>query len=152
MDTVRLEKKAQLAIITLNRPEKLNAINNESATRLIEIAEDVDTDDSIRVVIITGAGGRAFSFGSDISELQGISGIELRRRIESPLFIRKIGKPVIAMIRGYALGGGWNWHLPAIFALHRKTANSVCRRQDSGGFPAAGGRNFFRVLWGKGWL
>ncbi len=83
MDTVALEKKAELAIITLNRPEKLNAINHESADRLTEIAKDVDADDSIRVVIITGTGERAFSSGSDISELRGISGLELRKRIES---------------------------------------------------------------------
>ena len=75
MSFVKIEKREPLAFITLNRPEKLNALNHEAAFRLIEIAEDVEADDNIKVVIITGAGGRAFSSGSDISELKGISGM-----------------------------------------------------------------------------
>ena len=150
MDTVRLEKKAPLAIITLNRPEKLNAINHESANRLIEIAEEVDTDDSIRVVIITGTGGRAFSSGSDISELRGISGMELRQRIESPLFIRKIGKPVIAMIRGYALGGGLELTLACDIRIASENAQFGLPETGLGWLPGGGGTQFLPRLVGEG--
>ncbi|MBW1996275.1 MAG: enoyl-CoA hydratase/isomerase family protein, partial [Deltaproteobacteria bacterium] len=150
MEPVILEKKQPLALITLNRPEKLNAINHEAATRLIEITTDVENDDTIRVVIITGSGGRAFSSGSDITELRGISGMELRQRIESPLFVRKLSKPVIAMIRGYALGGGLELALACDIRIASENAQFGLPETGLGWLPGGGGTQFLPRLVGEG--
>ena len=115
MSTVIFEKKARLAIITLNRPDKMNALNSQAVAELVAATEEIEKNDDIRVVIVTGAGQRAFSSGSDLTELQGITAVELRRRIESPNIIRKLSKPVVRsnhfrvqydmIIRLLAIGG-----------------------------------------------
>ncbi len=109
-ETLVLEKRAPLAVITLNRPHVLNALNGALLAELAEAVEDVAADDSIRVLLLTGAGPKAFAAGADIGELSALDqaagaayarlGQALFRRIET------LGKPVIGVIQGFALGGG----------------------------------------------
>lgn len=139
MSTVTLEKKERLAFVTLNRPDKLNALNSQVVGELIEVTEGIEKDDDVRVVIITGAGDRAFSSGSDLSELQGITALQLRQRIESPNIIRKLSKPVIAMIKGYALGGGLELALACDIRVASEDAKLGFPEIRYGWLPAGGG-------------
>jgi enoyl-CoA hydratase/carnithine racemase len=134
-----LEKKDKLAFITLNRPEKLNSLNGQMITELVNIAEDVEKDDTINVVILTGAGDRAFSSGSDLAELKGIMPLELKQRIEAPNIIRKITKPTIAMIQGYALGGGLELALACDIRMASENAQLGFPEIGLGWLPGGGG-------------
>jgi enoyl-CoA hydratase len=109
-ENIQLEKDGSLAVVTLNRPKVLNALNAATFTELSAAFDDLAEDAAVRVVLLTGSGERAFAAGADIRELAAVGGAEgkafsLRgqdvfRRIET------LGKPVIACVRGFALGGG----------------------------------------------
>jgi len=104
------EDRGAIRTITINRPDKLNALNGETIGELALAFEQARHDDAIRVVILAGAGEKAFVAGADISELATLTPIEARARSRAgQSMMRKIetlGKPVIARIQGYALGGG----------------------------------------------
>ena len=105
-----LEKHAPIAVITIDRPKVLNALNAATIAELSEAFEQAAADPAIRVILLTGAGQKSFVAGADISELAvvdevagraySVAGQKLFRRIET------LGKPVIACINGFALGGG----------------------------------------------
>jgi enoyl-CoA hydratase len=111
-DLVLLERDGEIAKVTLNHPDKLNAINNRMWTRLGEIFTELDADDGLRCVILKGAGDRAFSVGADISEFEeNRSTVEKARRYHerthaSMQAIFCCRHPVIAEIRGLCVGGG----------------------------------------------
>ena len=110
--TILVEKKNGVAKITLNRPQVLNAINKDVIQDLSLALEDIRKDENVRVVVITGAGDRAFSAGADISMLKEIkTPVEAREltwsAVEKVLkAIESLEKPVVAAINGLALGGG----------------------------------------------
>ena len=115
-ETIILEKKENIATITLNRPEKLNAENPKLADELIDVFGVVDEDDDVRVVVITGA-GRAFCVGADLKERFLQQGVESRKKgiVEDVtheftevgcMALTKVRKPVIASINGMAVGFG----------------------------------------------
>jgi enoyl-CoA hydratase len=107
---LRLEKRPPLAVVTVDRPKVLNALNAETIGELRAAFDELAADDGVRVILLTGAGDRAFVAGADIRELaalvpgeaQGLAerGQAVFRRIET------LGKPVIACVQGFALGGG----------------------------------------------
>jgi len=107
---LRLQKRPTLAIVTIDRPKVLNSLDAATLTELAAAFNDLADEADIRVILLTGAGGRAFAAGADISELATLTAEEGRsfalrgqaifRRIET------LGKPVIACIQGFALGGG----------------------------------------------
>jgi len=98
-----------VAIVTVNRPDKLNALNIKTRGEILAAFDELAQDDEIRVVVITGAGDKAFIAGADINEFAGRTALEQReimrgrRAFDS---VEDFPKPVIAMINGYALGGG----------------------------------------------
>lgn len=108
--TLLFEISDHIALITINRPDKLNALNHLTLQELNQAFESVSDNDEIKGVLLTGAGGKAFVAGADISEIQKLSledgkafaifGQEIFTRVEN------LTKPVIALINGYALGGG----------------------------------------------
>ena len=106
---LHVEKDDQIVLITINRPEKLNAMNLQVMDEFISVLDDLEKDQS-KVIIITGAGQKAFSAGADIEYMSKIGSTEAEkyalRGHEVLNKIEKIGKPVIAAINGYALGGG----------------------------------------------
>lgn len=96
-----------VATITLNRPQKLNAVTPEMAKAIVAAVQECNDSDTIRVVIVTGAGERAFCAGSDIKELDTYaSPWQFRNRADYCDAIRKLLKPTIAAVNGYAFGGG----------------------------------------------
>ena len=108
--TLLYQKKDGIGIVTLNRPEALNALNSTVYTDLYDVFEDIENDDEVRVVVLTGSGEKAFAAGSDVVEMQNMNTLELQKFVAK---IRKasdriytLTKPTIAAIHGYALGGG----------------------------------------------
>ncbi len=97
-----------VALITLDRPEVLNALDYATLAELVEALERLDTDDACRCVVITGAGEKAFAAGADIKEMAGATPVSLTRANSFARWerIRRVRKPIIAAVRGYALGGG----------------------------------------------
>lgn len=106
-EQVLYEQHGHVAVITLNRPEKLNAVTPDMASRIVALVEGCNTDDGVRCVIITGAGERAFCAGSDIKALDDYeTPWDFRNRPDYCDAIRGLLKPSIAAINGYAFGGG----------------------------------------------
>ena len=106
---VLLEREGRVAILTINRPTKLNALNHEVRDLSLEYLEEIENDDSVGVVVITGAGDKAFIAGADISEFEGRSPLDQREAMRFPRVfdvMANFPKPVIAMINGFCLGGG----------------------------------------------
>jgi len=107
---IRVEKRDLVAIVTLDRPKVLNALNAETLAELDAAFEALGSDSSIRAVLLAGSGGRAFAAGADIRELAAIPADEGRAfALRGQAVMRRIetmGKPVIACIQGFALGGG----------------------------------------------
>ena len=106
-----LERENSIAIVTVNRPDKRNALNRDVRRELRAILEEVKADPSIKVLVITGAGDKAFIAGSDIEQLKEMSPLDLDRfaaTLGQQLYtdIENLDIPVIAMINGFALGGG----------------------------------------------
>ena len=109
-DVVLLEIRDGVAVVTVNRPDKLNALSQEVFAALAEAVARIESDGAIRGVIVTGAGAKAFVAGADIAELadQTPAGAEARARRGQAVFRRleRCGKPVVAAVNGFALGGG----------------------------------------------
>jgi enoyl-CoA hydratase len=107
---IRLEKRPPLAVVTLDRPKVLNALNVDTFNDLDDVSKELGGDESIRVVLLTGAGERAFAAGADIRELEALTAEEGKTfALRGQAIFRGIetlGKPVIACIQGFALGGG----------------------------------------------
>jgi enoyl-CoA hydratase len=106
-EDVRFEVDGAIAVITLNRPQKLNAVTPEMADAIVDAVEQCNDSDTIRCVIVTGAGPKAFCAGSDIKELDSYeTPWEFRNRPDYCDAIRRLLKPTIAAVNGYAFGGG----------------------------------------------
>ena len=108
-ETILVEKRGSVAVLTVNRPDKLNALNSEVHREGVEILDELKTNSAVRVVVIKGAGEKAFVAGADISEFADASPVEQRDVMNSrSLFtvLDTFPKPVIAMINGFCLGGG----------------------------------------------
>jgi 3-hydroxypropionyl-coenzyme A dehydratase len=110
MKYIQLEPQGDIAILRINRPEALNAINVDVISELSKIIDILAADDSIKVVIITGAGERSFCAGADISYMVNIDPMQAERYATSAQDlinrIDRLEKPVIAAVNGFALGGG----------------------------------------------
>ena len=111
-DEVLVSRDGAIITLTFNRPEARNAMTWGMYQRLYEVCEDVDADDSVRVLVLKGAGGKAFVAGTDISQFTQFKGPEDGIKYERDGDkrsgrIAKVKKPVIAQIEGYAVGGGF---------------------------------------------
>lgn len=110
MKYIQLEPEGDIAIVRINRPEALNAMNVDVVSELSRTIDIIAADDSIKVVIITGAGERSFCAGADISYMVNIDPMQAERYATSAQSvinkIERLEKPVIASVNGFALGGG----------------------------------------------
>lgn len=131
---VRVEWDNDLAVVVIDRQDKLNALNTELISELGEVFEGLREDDNVRGVILTGAGEKAFVAGADIGELakmDAVGGVRVSRHGQTVFRrIERFPKPVLAAVGGYALGGGCELAL----ACHLRVASDNARF----GFPEAG--------------
>ena len=125
-ETIIYEVKNDIGYIVINRPKALNALNVQALKELSEVLDMVAADENAKVVIITGAGGKSFVAGADISAMQNMSAVEAYEyaRLGQTTYdkIQELPKMVIAAIDGFALGGGCEWR--------RKTGNRRGRQCD----------------------
>jgi enoyl-CoA hydratase/carnithine racemase len=122
-ETILIEKKDQLGIIALSRPQKFNTFSSQMAEELNAALHPLDEDNEVRVVIIKGA-GKVFSRGIDVSEFHGKTPSEYHKWLtlmdQMHLTIASMGKPVIAMVHGYAVANGADLWLQRILPLRVK--------------------------------
>ena len=144
-----------IATITINRPDKLNALNKDVIDDLSKAIDEVYNNNEIKSAIITGAGAKAFVAGADISEFTtlGVSeGTELARKGQTLVFdkIENSPKPVIAAVNGFALGGGCELAMSCHFRLGSENAKFGQPEVNLGLIPGYGGTQRLTALVGKG--
>jgi enoyl-CoA hydratase len=148
------EKKDGIAYVTFNRPKLLNALNRKTIEELRQVLIDVRDDESVRVLILTGAGEKAFVAGADINELAQqtpVNGKEFSLFGQSVFhLLETMGKPSICAINGYALGGGCELALSCSIRLASKTAKLGQPEVKLGIIPGYGGSQRLARLCGKG--
>src|ERR1700690_1818452 len=153
-ENILLEKKNSIAYVTVNRPKVLNALNMATMEELRAAFTDIKDDASIRVSILTGVGEKAFIAGADISELAkhgAVSAKEYTHRGQSVLdLIENLGKPVIACINGFALGGGCELAMACSMRLASDNAKLGQPEVKLGVIPGLGGSQRLPRLVGKG--
>ena len=141
-------------IITINRPDKLNAINNQVMTEINNAVQEVYDNDAIRSAIITGAGPKAFVAGADISEFSGLSVEEgkavAQKGIDTFFKIENSPKPIIAAVNGFALGGGCELAMACHFRIASDNAKFGQPEVNLGLIPGYGGTQRLVQLIGKG--
>ena len=121
-----LDQNGAIAVLTINRPKALNALNSETLTELSTVLDELGRDSSVKVVILTGSGEKAFVAGADIAQMKGLNALEGRRfgQLGQATFrkIELMPQPVIAAINGYALGGGCELAMACDLRLASETA------------------------------
>jgi enoyl-CoA hydratase len=154
LENVLYEKKGAIAYVTLNRPKVLNALNGALLADLRAALEDARDDASIRGVILTGAGEKAFAAGADIAQLAKASAVEAERSSRSTQetlgLIENLGKPVIAAINGFALGGGLETAMACTIRIAVDHAHFGQPEVKLGVIPGGGGTQRLPRLVGKG--
>lgn len=143
-----------ILIITINRAEKLNALNRLVMAELEEAIIEVEKDESIKAVIITGAGQKAFVAGADIKEFSGLTrdeGMDLAKRGQEIFFkIENASKPIVAAVNGFALGGGCELAMACHFRIASENAQFGQPEVNLGLIPGYGGTQRMPQLIGKG--
>jgi len=152
--TLIYEKKENIGLLTINRPEKLNAISNELISELKNLLDKIENDEELRVLMVTGAGDKAFVAGADIKELvdrdanQGRKVSQERQEIFSR--IENLTVPVIAAVNGYALGGGLELALACSIRICSEKAQFGAPEVKLGIIPGDGGTQRLPRLVGLG--
>ena len=155
LENILTEVKNNILVITINRPDKLNALNKQTIEELHETLVDAENDKSVKALIITGSGQKAFVAGADIAEFANYS-VEEGKQLSSIghfkifNFIENYSKPVIAAVNGFALGGG----LELAMACHIRVASANAKmglpEVSLGVIPGYGGTQRLPQLVGKG--
>jgi enoyl-CoA hydratase len=153
-ENILFEIREPLAILTLNRPKVLNALNRATFNELETAFTELAASDSVRAILLTGAGEKAFAAGADIQELAAVSaldGQQLAARGQRVFdLIENCGKPVIACINGFALGGGCELAMACTIRLASENAKLGQPEVKLGLLPGYGGSQRLPRLIGKG--
>ncbi|RUL72459.1 enoyl-CoA hydratase [Dyella choica] len=154
LQNVLYEKKDSIAYVTVNRPKVLNALNTSTWADLQTAFEDAKADTSVRGVILTGAGDKSFIAGADISELAHLGAYEAEQssRLGQRVLdlVENLGKPVIAAINGFALGGGCETAMACTMRIATEHAKFGQPEVKLGLLPGGGGTQRLPRLVGKG--
>jgi enoyl-CoA hydratase/carnithine racemase len=153
-ETLLVESKNRIGYVTINRPDKLNALNAKAKAELKQLFESLKTDDNVDIVILTGVGEKAFVAGTDIKELTELDA-EKGKAFSAggqAAFdaIGNLGKPVIAAVNGYALGGGCELALACTVRIAAEGAKFGQPEVNLGVIPGYGGTQRLARLVGKG--
>lgn len=152
-DTVLLEREGRAAILTVNRPDKLNALNQQVRDEALAHLAEIAGDDAVGVVVITGAGDKSFIAGADIKEFEGRSPLDQREAMRFPRIFDAMAtfpKPVIAMINGFCLGGGCELALSCDLRIASDRARLGQPEINLGIIPGGGGTQRLPRLVGLG--
>ncbi|HEX3526836.1 MAG TPA: enoyl-CoA hydratase-related protein [Thermoanaerobaculia bacterium] len=152
-ETLLVEREGRVAILTVNRPDKLNALNDQVREDMLAVLAEIESDDSVGVVVITGAGEKSFIAGADISEFAGRSPFDQRHAMRSPRIfdiMSSFPKPVIAMINGFCLGGGCELALSCDLRVASEKARFGQPEIKLGLIPGGGGTQRLPRLVGTG--
>ncbi len=152
-DNLLLEKHDRIAVLTVNRPAKLNALNIATRNEILAVLDTLQADVEVRVLVITGAGDKAFIAGADISEFAGQTALSQRdimtqRRAFDAM--ESFPKPVIAMINGFCLGGGLELALSCDIRVASSKAQFGQPEINLGVIPGGGGTQRLTRLIGEG--
>jgi len=143
MSLVNVSKSEGIATVKINRPDKYNAMNTEVAKELITVFNDLDKDEAVKVIIITGEGDKAFSAGADIAYMSTITPIESERYAKTghllTFTVENCSKPTIAAVNGFALGGGCELALACDMRIAADTAKMGQPEVTIGVCPGWGG-------------
>jgi enoyl-CoA hydratase len=155
MEHILIEKHEHIAVITINRPTKLNALNKETIQELHEAFSALNKEQTVKAIIITGSGEKAFVAGADISEFANFSvqeGQELAAQGQALLFdfVQNLSTPVIAAVNGFALGGGLELAMACHFRVASTNAKMGLPEVTLGVIPGYGGTQRLTQLVGKG--
>lgn len=147
---ILVERAERIAIVTLNRPQELNALSMQVISELADALEELDRDEAINCIIITGAGEKAFAAGADIKELVNKTPIDmLTGNFNAWRRIRRIYTPLIAAVNGYALGGGCELALHCDIIVASENARFGQPEIAIGVIPGAGGTQRLARVLGK---
>lgn len=154
-ENILITHENQVATVTINRPEKLNALNKATIKELSQGFSDLEKDETVRVIVITGSGTKAFVAGADISEFSSFDdeqGMALAAAGHDTLFnlIENLNKPVIAAVNGFALGGGLELAMACHFRIASDNAKMGLPEVTLGLIPGYGGTQRLPQLVGKG--
>lgn len=154
-DVLKVEKlEGRVALLTVNRPEKMNALNGEVRCSILGALNDLREDDDVRAVVITGAGEKAFIAGADIAEFKDAEPVQQYRSMQRGNIysaIEDFPKPVIAMINGYCLGGGCELSMACDIRIASDRARLGQPEVNLGIIPGGGGTQRLPRLVGEGW-
>jgi enoyl-CoA hydratase len=152
-DNLLVQREAGVAVLTVQRPQRLNALDASTLDELRQALLDLQQDESIRCVIVTGAGDKAFVAGADINEIARETPEGARRRAHAGQrafdLIERLGKPVIAAVNGFALGGGCELAMACTLRIAADTATFGQPEINLGLIPGFGGTQRLPRLVGK---
>jgi enoyl-CoA hydratase len=153
LENVLVEKRGRVAILTINRPDKLNALNIATRNEILAAFDRLEKDDEVRVVVVTGAGEKAFIAGADINEFAGMTAVNQRAVMKGRRAfdaVEDFPKPVIAMINGFALGGGCELAMACDIRIASTRAKLGQPEIKLGIIPGGGGTQRMTRLIGEG--
>jgi enoyl-CoA hydratase len=155
MQNLLISPSNNILSITINRPDKLNALNKKTIQELHDVLVDYSKNDSIKVIVLTGAGTKAFVAGADISEFAHFTseqGAQLSAEGHKLLFdyVQNYSKPIVAAINGFALGGGLELAMSCHFRVASNSAKMGLPEVSLGVIPGYGGTQRLAQLVGKG--
>jgi enoyl-CoA hydratase/carnithine racemase len=154
LENTLYEKKGPIAYVTINRPKVLNALNAKTISELRSAFEDARDDAEVRGVVFTGAGDKAFAAGADIGEMADDTPLTAEKKTRSGQaltdLIENLGKPVIAAVNGFALGGGCELSMASTIRIASETAKFGQPEVKIGVMPGYGGTQRLPRLVGRG--